>query len=344
MRLFQILTRQVATGKIKVTQKLLHRLHRETDGKHHSKPHARKHHGFTGLFCVTLAVVLTLSICLARESIAIGPQPGQTASATYSAAALFNQANACARDGKPGVAILNYERAQLLAPTDADIAANLHFVRAKAGLPDASENWLTRSLTCVRPNTMAWLGSFGLVLAGMSILLVRLYPQRRLTLHSSTFAGALLAASAIANAIVMWPKANEAVVIVRDAPALTSPVLAAEPLFKLREGESRVGGEVGLKGTRPMTDSLPPLIEPNGRFSHIRLSEFGRVLALPLEPSVRVDEDWPRGGLSPCGAFGHRSLLISEQVSHLRSTPITEVSSLLWGTPTSPATPPAWLA
>ena len=85
---------------------------------------------------------------------------------------------------------------------------------------------------------MAWLGSFGLVLAGMSILLVRLYPQRRLTLHSSTFAGALLAASAIANAIVMWPKANEAVVIVRDAPALTSPVLAAEPLFKLREGET----------------------------------------------------------------------------------------------------------
>jgi len=192
----------------------------------------------TGLFCVTLAVVLTLSICLARESIAIGPQPGQAASATYSAAALFNQANACARDGKPGVAILNYERAQLLAPTDADIAANLHFVRAKAGLPDAPENWLTRILTCVRPNTMAWLGSFGLVLAGMSILLVRLYPQRRLALHSSTFAGALLAASAIANAIVMWPKANEAVVIVRDAPALTSPVLAAEPLFKLREGET----------------------------------------------------------------------------------------------------------
>ena len=41
-----------------------------------------------------------------------------------------------------------------------------------------------------------------------------------------------------------------------------------------------------------MTDSLPPLIEPNGRFSHIRLSESGRVLALPLEPSIRVDDDF----------------------------------------------------
>jgi hypothetical protein len=47
MRLFQILTRQVSTGKIKVTHKLLHQLHRETCGKHparRAKPHPPKHH------------------------------------------------------------------------------------------------------------------------------------------------------------------------------------------------------------------------------------------------------------------------------------------------------------
>ena len=33
-----------------------------------------------------------------------------------------------------------------------------------------------------------------------------------------------------------------------------------------------------------MTDSLPPLIEPNGRFSHIRLSESGRFTPLGREP------------------------------------------------------------
>ena len=126
---------------------------------------------------------------------AAGAQPRGSSIATggYSAAALFNQANACAREGKSGLAILNYERALLLAPNDADIAANLHFVRAKAGLPDAPENWFTRSLLYVRPNTLAWLGSFGLVLAGMSLLLVRLHPQRRLAFRSLTFAGALLA-------------------------------------------------------------------------------------------------------------------------------------------------------
>ena len=86
-----------------------------------------------------------------------------------------------------------------------------------------------------------------------------------------------------------------------------------------------------------MTNLLPPLIEPNGRISHIRLSESGRVRALPPAPSVRVEEDLPRGGVSPCGAFGHLSLLTSEQVSRLRSTPITGASALLRRTPTSPA-------
>jgi hypothetical protein len=181
-----------------------------------------------------------LPICLVTGHAATAAQPNESNTATrgYSAAALFNQANACARDGKPGLAILNYERAQLLAPNDSDIAANLHFVRAKAGLPDAPESWLTRSLTCARPNTLAWLGTFGLILTGVSMLLVRLYPQRRLALRALTFIAALLVATAIGSAVTMWPRVNEAVAIAREAPVLTSPVLAAEPLFKLREGET----------------------------------------------------------------------------------------------------------
>ncbi len=184
--------------------------------------------------------MLTLPIWLVSAQAITGAQPRESATATsgYSAAALFNLANAYARDGKPGLAILNYERARLLAPNDADIAANLHFVRAKAGLPDAQENWFSRSLTRARPNTLAWLGSFGLVIVGMSILLVRLHPQRRLAFCSLTFVGALLVATAIGSAITMWPRVKEAVVITRDAPARASPVSVAEPAFTLREGET----------------------------------------------------------------------------------------------------------
>lgn len=243
MTLFQILTRRVGAGKMKVTRKLLDRVCRETGGKPCSqppKPPRRKRGGFTRSFCVALVEVLMLLIWLVTAQAAAGAQPRGSDIATggYSAAALFNHANAYAREGKSGLAILNYERARLLAPNDADIAANLHFVRAKAGLPDASENWFTRSSTCARPDTLAWLGSFGLVLAGMSLLLVRLHPQRRLAFRSLTFAGVLLVATAIGSALTMWPRVNEAVVVAREAPARTSPVSAAEAAFKLHEGET----------------------------------------------------------------------------------------------------------
>jgi len=243
MTLFQILTRRVATGKTKVTRKLIDRVCREAGGKPCSKPtkpHRRKRGGFTGSFCAALVAVLMLPIWLVTAQAAAGAQPRGSSIATsgYSAAALFNRANACAREGKSGLAILNYERALLLAPNEADIAANLHFVRAKAGLPDAPENWFTRSLRYARPNTLAWLGSLGLVLAGMSLLLVRLYPQRRLAFRSLTFAGVWLVATAIGSAITTWPRVNEAVVISREAPARIAPVSAAEAAFKLHEGET----------------------------------------------------------------------------------------------------------
>jgi len=243
MTSFQILTRQVATGKIKVTQKLLNRVRRETSGKRSSEPpkQPRGTHHTLGQPCwAELVAALLLLLFAATARAATGVQPGGSTMATngYSSAALFNQANAFARDGKTGLAVLDYERAQLLAPNDADIAANLHFVRSKAGLPDASESWFTRSLTCVRPNTLAWLGSFGLALAGLSLLLVRLHPQRRVAFSSLALVGSLLVLTAIGSAITIWPRVNEAVVLAHDAPAWNSPVRVAEPVFKLREGEA----------------------------------------------------------------------------------------------------------
>jgi hypothetical protein len=184
------------------------------------------------------AWMLPLSLVTAQAATAGQLDENNTATSSYSAASLFNRANAWAREGKTGVAVLNYERAQLLAPNDADIAANLHLVRARAGLPDSQENWLTRSLTCVRPNMLAWLGSFGLMLAGLSMLLVRVYPQRRLALISLTCVATLLVATAIGSAIMTWPRVNQAVVISREAPAWNSPVPLADPAFKLHEGET----------------------------------------------------------------------------------------------------------
>jgi tetratricopeptide (TPR) repeat protein len=51
-----------------------------------------------------------------------------------SAALFFNLGNAYFKLGDLGRAILNYERAQWLAPRDADVWANLDFARARAGV------------------------------------------------------------------------------------------------------------------------------------------------------------------------------------------------------------------
>ena len=177
-----------------------------------------------------LAVALTLPICVSA---------GQPATmARYSAASLFNQGNSFARNGKIGPAILNYERAQLLSPNDGDIAANLHYVRAKAALPDAPSSRLARALMFARPSALAWFGCLGLALAGTSILLVARYPQRRAILRPLTAAGALLAAIAIGNAVAIWPEMNEAVVMAHAPPVYNSPVSVGEAAFKLREGET----------------------------------------------------------------------------------------------------------
>jgi hypothetical protein len=282
MTLFQILTRQLAAGKKKVTHKLLKRLHRETSGRRRSKPakmHAGNRHGFARTIVTKLVATWMLAICLMSGQTAAAAQSSENNIATsgYSAAALFNQANVFAREGKTGLAVLNYERAQLLAPHDADIGANLHLILANAGLPDAPENWFTRSLTYVPSNTLAWLGSFGLVLAGLSILLVRLKPQRRLVFALLTLVGALLVISSIGSAIMMWPRLNEAVVIAHEAPARTSPVSVVETAFKLREGETvmvraerqafaLVQTTAGRSGWVPRVD-LAPVVPLSGQLA-----------------------------------------------------------------------------
>src|SRR5579859_6411322 len=81
----------------------------------------------------------------------------QPSSPPYSADGLYNLANSYARAGKPGLAVLNYERAALLAPGDADINANLEYVRASAHIPAEPRSRFTRIVQAVRPAQAAWL-------------------------------------------------------------------------------------------------------------------------------------------------------------------------------------------
>jgi len=159
-------------------------------------------------------------------------------SAGYSAPRLFDMANAYVRDGKPGLAVLNYERARLLTPNDPDIQANLSFVRTMSGLPPITGTWFERQASkLASPNALFWFGCAGVLMVGVSLLLSRQYPRRRLALGACTAAGFALMAVTLCNALAIWPMMSEAVVIARATPARVAPASMADSLMTLREAQ-----------------------------------------------------------------------------------------------------------
>src|SRR5271154_658018 len=89
-----------------------------------------------------LILCLVLLACASRAGPAAAAQPQLPAQPQpgYSASALYNLANSFARAGKPGLAVLNYERARLLDPKDPDIEANLRHVREASAQPPDSRS------------------------------------------------------------------------------------------------------------------------------------------------------------------------------------------------------------
>jgi hypothetical protein len=194
------------------------------------------------------------------------------AAAGYSASTLYNQANADARAGKPGLAVLNYERALLLTPNDADIRANLAFVRAAAGLPAEPENWFSRGVRVANPDALAWTALAGLLVAGLSLLAGRRYPSHRFALRTLAALGMTAIILTLCNAVTIWPSMRAAVVTAHGSAAHVAPTADGETLFSVPEAETVAMGPQhqgfvliqsrGRTGWVPLADLAPVL--PNG--------------------------------------------------------------------------------
>jgi hypothetical protein len=160
------------------------------------------------------------------------------APAGYSAADLYNLANSYARAGKPGMAVLNYERARLLAPNDPDVEANLQFVRSSAHLPAETHSTFDRVAGTASPFLLAWAGTAGLIVVGASVLAGRSSARHRRSRHAGILLGLCLMSLTVCNGIVLWPKLHAGVVIVAVTPVRVSPVPMGDALFTLAEGET----------------------------------------------------------------------------------------------------------
>jgi len=170
---------------------------------------------------------------------------GPATAASWSAAELYNDANAQARAGKPGLATLGYERARLLAPHDPDIVANLRFVSGQAGVAAPEQNRFERIASLGSPALAFWLGCAGVLCLGSSALAAQRRRTRPLLRRSAAVAGLMLLGYAIANATVTWSLLHEAVVVADGATARVAPASTAAVLFPLPQAQ-----RVTIIGTR----------------------------------------------------------------------------------------------
>jgi hypothetical protein len=182
----------------------------------------------------TLAVGLALTLAGTAGAASLAAPPDAPPQG-YSAAALYNLGNAYARAGKPGLAVLNFERARLLDPNDPDLDANLRHVRETAGLPQPARSGYDRIAESFNPRVMACLGVLGLLIAGFSILARVGRKAHRGKFLAATLLGVALLGVSIANAVALWPIMHQAVVITASTPVRVSPVTTEDPLFVLPE-------------------------------------------------------------------------------------------------------------
>jgi len=164
--------------------------------------------------------------------------PSPPAKQHYSADGLYNLANSYARAGRPGLAVLNYERAALLAPGDPDINANLEFVRASARVPSEPHTRFDRVARAVNPALAAWLGLLGIALIGAGLLARKRTTRFRSARVGVVLLGVALVALTVSNAMLLWPRMRAAVILVNQTPARVTPVPMGDTAFVLPEAET----------------------------------------------------------------------------------------------------------
>lgn len=179
----------------------------------------------------TAMLLVGFALC-AGQTLARPSQP------QYSADGLYNLANSYARAGKPGLAVLNYERAALLAPDDPDINANLEYVRASAHVATEPRGRFARIARAASPRLAAWAGVLGIALVGLGMLARRTTRRFQWMRIGGIVIGAALMALTASNAMLLWPRMHEAVILVNQTPVRVSPVPMGETAFVLPEAET----------------------------------------------------------------------------------------------------------
>jgi len=156
-----------------------------------------------------------------------------------SSALLFNYANAEFKAGHPGVAIAAYRRAALLAPRDAEIRANLGFVRSQIQGETLRESRRQRWLGRLTLNEWTLLAATSVWLTFILLAARQIRPAIIAKVKTATSLVAILAI--LFGAALAWQAEEHfsqqtAVVVLPEATARSGPFDEAQNAFTARDG------------------------------------------------------------------------------------------------------------
>jgi tetratricopeptide (TPR) repeat protein len=159
-----------------------------------------------------------------------------TETAGYSPAVLYNLANSYVLSGETGRAVLNYERALRLSPSDSDISGNLQLVKKENGLFPKESSGAERFFHLLSLNQWTALIPVSLVLFTAFLLAGMKYRfSRQLNVGVGTSC-LLLLCLAIAGTLFRYQYFNPSVVLSPDAKLFISPFESSATIGALQEG------------------------------------------------------------------------------------------------------------
>jgi hypothetical protein len=204
---------------------------------------------WTRILGLTLLAVGAL-VCRPAYAAAGPPPEGRSSLTTdgatppYSARALAARAETELRSGQPGRAVLDLERARLLAPRAAALAAALTRARAAAGLPAPQPSMVRRLEGRLGSNEWAWIGILGLSGLGGGAVALAWGARRRAHVAVLLVSGAVVSVVGLVAAAQTSPSSGQAIVVAGDVVARIGPFAQADPAFS-----APAGAEVDIERT-----------------------------------------------------------------------------------------------
>lgn len=217
-----------------------------TDEPRRSRDHLRLSTASRRATVALVALVLSVGGQVARAGEAAPPAAAPTAvqgtnasegaAQGFSARSLVAQAEADLAAGHPGLAILGYERARLLAPRAPIVTAGLARAQSIAGLPSNEASPAVRFTGRLDANEWGWIGMAGLILAGAGLVALFWGLIRRRGFLVLALGGIGIASVGFLSAVEVTPPPNRAVVVAPNAVARIAPFAKADQAFAVPEG------------------------------------------------------------------------------------------------------------